>query len=253
MSPDATRQAIRNLIARLCAFGSMTQGRYELFETFKRLPLLNASIGITANPDFEINGTGTVANADQAFDIGGGILISTDAATPAANENTYVTPHLDALQSAWAKAGLWGSEDEVMVETQVNLPSIALMHARFGLFEDAAQPSDLALTGSDDNAAFFLFDEDNATSGTQWLCVVNVAGVDTVVASGVTVAAATEYKLRVELDADRAPHFYINDRQVYQGPVMTDAVNLVPQIAVGTDTTAIKTMAIRYLRASRDL
>jgi hypothetical protein len=252
-SPQATTKQIRSELTRI-PYGQIgNRGRFELFEDFRRLPALNAAIAITNNNDWELNGSGTIATADQEYAATGGLLLSTDTATPAANENAYITPHLDANQSLWAKAGLWGTEDEVHFETVVRTDSIATTHIRAGLFEDAAQPADLATTGTDDNAAFFLFDEDSTTSATKWVCVINVGGTDTVASSGVTVAINTDYKLAIKIDSNRCPHFFINDVEVYMGPAMTDAVDLVPQIAVGTDTTTAEELTIRHVRCSRDL
>lgn len=266
-SPTSTDTMIREQLAGVPQGALSLRKRIELFESFQQVPLLNASVLITdtaptlaqmalrlrANRNFETIGTGTIADADHSFAIDGGVTISSDTATPAANENTNITPHLDTLQTLWAKAGLWGTEDLVNFHTCVRGASIANVIFRAGIYEDTTQPADLASTGSDDNAAFFIFDEDQATSATQWLCVTNVSGVDTVTASGVAVAASTDYVLEIKIDTNRQPHFFINGKQVSVGPVMTDAIDLIPFIGVATDTNAAKTMTVRYLRMSREI
>jgi hypothetical protein len=267
-SPSATRELVQDFLKDSMPYGGLyLRNRHELFEPFTQIPLLNASVLITdtnptlaqaalrfrANRNWEINGTGTVADADQAFSLEGGIRISTDAATPAANENTYITPHLDTTQTQWALAGIWGSEDEVVFSCQVAIPSIVAAHVRAGLFEDAAQPADLATTGSDDNAAFFLFDEDQATSAANWIVVINIANADTLVNTNTPVVAGTEYLLEIRIGVDRKPKFFINGKLVHTGTTaLTNNVDFIPQIAVGTDTTAAKTLDIRWVRCSRD-
>lgn len=261
MSPTATTALIDRKLTNIPQGQLNRRNRVEYFEQFKQLPLLNASVLITdtaptlaqmalrfrANRDWEIRGV-NAADADQTFSPSGGMLIKT-AAT--ANDHTYTSPHADTLQSAVAASGLFGTENQVRYEAEISVASIATMMVRHGLFEDINQPADPATVGSDDNAAFFIFDEDNATSATQFVCVTNVGGVDTFTASGVPIVINTEYQLRVEIDANRQPHFYINGRQVAVGPVMTDAVDLLPQTLIGTDTAAAKTMIIRHLRISR--
>lgn len=264
-SPSATRQLVqRDLLDHIPHGGLKHRRRFELFEDFRQIPLLNASVvpgtegaptdaelalRFRANRNFEIGGTGTVADAEQAFDLAGGVLISTDASGAQANDNTFVTPHADTLQSAWAKAGLWGSENEVRLRGQVNLPSIAAMSFRFGLFEDAAQPADIGGIATDDNAVFFQF-----VPGTTDLvrCIFNIDGVDSTVVSEIALAAATEILFDIEIDQNRIPTMRINGQVIATGSqVLKDAVNFIPQVVIGTETTAAKTMALRWLHGSR--
>lgn len=236
--------------------------RHELFEPFDQCPLINADVLITdtnptlaqmalrlrANRNFEVvenTGATAVASADVAFSARGGIRLTSKTT---ANDAIVLRPHLDTTQTAWGAASAFLSQQSPRAETQVSLVAITTCVARFGLFEDVAQPADtgVAGAGSDDNAAFIYFDEDTSAN---WQCVINVGGTDTVYDSGVAVAAATEYRLSIHVDSSRIPRFYINGVLVATGTALTTAVSLVPMVSIATDTTAAKSLDVRYIRA----
>ena len=240
------------------------RNRHELFEPFKQCPIPNADVLITdtnptlaqmalrlrANRDFEVienSGATTVTNADVAFSARGGIRLTTKTT---ANDACVLRPHLDSNQTAWAASSAWLSQQSPRLEAQISLVAITACIARVGFFEDVAQPADLASVGSDDNAAFFIFDEDNTTSATNWVAVINVGGTDTAYDTGVAVAAATEYRLEIRVDSSRIPRFYINGVLVATGTALTTAVSHVPMVAIATDTAGAKSMDVRYIRAS---
>ena len=63
-------------------WGNWPANRYALSETFQRAPLLNASVGVAANLDFEILGT-NAANTSSTLSTGGALTLTT---TTAAND-----------------------------------------------------------------------------------------------------------------------------------------------------------------------
>lgn len=225
--------------------------RKELFEDFAQAPQLNAAVGIAANVDWECIGEADLASTDVIFAEKGGINISTPATTPAANDHAEIRPHLDTLQSAWAKAGLWGSENSVQFETQVRVTSIVACCVLVGPREDTTIPADMEVHGSDDNGAFFFFTDDATVGSVNWQTVENIGGADTKTSTGIVCAAATDYNLQIRIDSGRRPSYYINGTYIRTGAALTNAVDFIPFIAVMTDTNAVKTMDIRHVRMSR--
>lgn len=225
--------------------------RKELFEDFAQAPQLNAAVGVAANLDWEAIGEADLASTDVIFAEKGGINLSTPALTPVANDHGEIRPHLDTLQSAWAKAGLWGSENSVQFETQVRVTSIVACCVLAGLREDTTIPADMEVFGSDDNATFFFFTDDATVGSVNWQTVENINGADTKTSTGIVCAAATDYNLQIRIDSDRRAAYYINGTYIRTSAALKDAVDFVPFVAVMSDTTAVKTIDIRHVRMSR--
>lgn len=231
--------------------------RLHLYEDFRRLPKLNATLAVTSvnptdgntaadmaaalttNRHFEVDAEAGWADTDATW-VGGRVRLFTPAATPATNDYAGIRPHLDTGLTIWASSDLFGSEDEVEMEMVVSFPAITEIAFLFGLKEDTSLPADIAVVGSDDNASFIHFDNDSATSTTNFTCVENINTADTVTDSGVILEASTDYHLRLAIDSNRATRFYINERQVHVGSPLKAAVDFVPFVAIMTDATATK-------------
>lgn len=195
--------------------------RYCLTENFNQLPGGNGDVGIAYNVDFEVLGTG----ADQgdvtfAAEVGG-IQLETDAS---GSQQVIILPHLNSEQSAWTGIK-WGTENQVIFEAVIRIgASIADVIIWVGL----KLTNDQDIT-TDDDQAFFRFDGGE----TNWETVTSVGGVaDTEVDTGVAVAINTTYYLKIEIDSDRKPHYFIDNEPVNVGAALTDDVDLIPYVGV---------------------
>ncbi len=242
----------------------MQPGRYCLEEYFKRVPDANAAIGTgysdadataaanlvittkrqVANKDFEILGT----NADIAdfswSTIDGGLLIETGSAD---NDQVIILPHLDTAQTAWSGV-LWGTENQVIWEVQLRSTAVItpiLVWAGLKLTNDPT-------IATDDDQAYFRFDTDVA-SETTWHYVYSIGGTDVTVDTGITYAATTNYNLRIEIDASRIPHFYINNVEVGHGTALTNDVDLIPYVGVQQLGAGDSSLVLCYQKISRIL
>ncbi len=195
--------------------------RFELVENFNRLPGANGDITVAFNLDFEVLGTSSdQADITFAAEVGG-IQMQTDA-SGAAQE--IIAPHLNSEQSAWTGIK-WGTENQVIWEAVIRTgASVADVIIWAGL----KLTNDQDIT-ADNDQAFFRFDGVTAN----WETVTTVGDVaDTEVDTGLVVAASTNYYLRIEIDSDRKPHYFINDKEVNVGAALTNDVNLIPYVGV---------------------
>lgn len=208
--------------------------RYELVETFQKKPGINADIVIDpdaddatalaafviANRDFEVLGTGATTDDVTFGTTIAGLLMTTDSN---AAQQVIIAPHLDTGQTAWTSV-LWGSENQVIWEAVVRTgASVAAIILWAGL----KQTNDQDPT-TDDDQAFFRFD----TNVANWEAVYSIAGVDVEVDTGVVVAVNTNYYFRIEIDADRIPHFFIDDKEVAVGTALTNDEDFEPYVGV---------------------
>lgn len=211
---------------------NMSKDRVEFQERFLRPPGLNADIQNSAestreivNTDFEVLGTNAVS-ADVAVGVEGGITVQTHGAT---NDSTIILPHLDTSQSAWTKV-TWGTDQETRWRASIKTPaavtSLIIM-------------AGLKLTNSftlsqDDDQVYFRYDTAAGASATYWHTISSIATVDTDTActSIAAVAAATKYELMINIDSSRIATFYINGTLVYTTTALTNAVDLIPYIAI---------------------
>ena len=71
--------------------------------------------------------------------------------------------------------------------------------------------------------------------------------------TGVTVAINTAYKLRVVIDKNRVPYFYVDDKLVVVGTALTDATDFIPYPAAvkASGVAAAKVLTCRYVEAGR--
>jgi len=200
-----------------------SSSRYTLTEEFNQRPGANASIAVTFNLDFEILGT-NAAEADVTWATTvGGIELKTHGAD---NDQVIVLPHLDTNQTAWTNVK-WGTENQVIweavVKTDSDVSTGVLLWAGLKL-------TNTPTVATDADQAFFRFSTDDAD--TNWEVNYSIGGTDTSVDSGVAVAASTVYYFRIEIDADRKAHFFINDKQVAVSTALTNDVDLIPYVGV---------------------
>ncbi len=195
--------------------------RYVLEENFNQLPQANGSTAYSVNVNFEILGTGA-SDDDITFATDHGALdMETDAS---GSQQVILLPHLTSGLSAWTGVK-WGTENQVIWECVIRTGSSV---AGIILWAGLKLTNDQDIT-ADDDQAFFRFD----TGETVWETVHSVGGVaDTEFSTDVTVAIDTNYYLKIAIDSDRKPHFFIDNKEVYVGAALTDDVNLIPYIGV---------------------
>ena len=221
--------------------------RYVLAENFARKPAANDTIddvwtaeaARNANINFELLGT-NASDADVTFGTTiGGLQLQTDGASA---DQIIILPHLDAGQSAWTSVK-WGTENQVVWEAVIRTgASIAAVTIWAGL-----KLTNTEAVATDDDSIYFRFD----TGDTHWECVYAIADTDVETASKVTVAAATNYYLRIEIDRDRIGHFFIDNVEVGRTTALTNDVNLIPYIGVQADAAAVKTINLIKQKISR--
>jgi len=197
-------------------------GRYCLEENFDHLPDVNTNISIVYNLDFEILGTNATVADFSWSTINGGMLLETGSAD---DDQVIVLPHLDTKQSAWTGVK-WGTENQVIWEAQIMTTAVitpVLIWAGLKL-------TNTPVIATDDNQVYFRYSTDD--SDTTIRCITSIAGTDTNVDSGITVAVATEYNLRIEIDSLRQATFYINDVSVHKTAALTNDIDLIPYVGL---------------------
>jgi len=221
--------------------------RYTLEENFHRVPAASATIdqvwtteaARNANIDFETLGTDFASGTISFTATLGAITLTTHSTS---GDQMIVAPHLDTNQSAWTGIK-WGTENEVIWEAVIRTgASIADIVFMAGLRDDA----DVDETSSSDGA-FFRFDAGVAN----WEAVTNITDADVETDTGVVVAINTNYYFRIEIDAGRLAHFFINNKEVHVSGALTNDIDLIPYVGVQTDTTGAKTMYLVKEKISR--
>lgn len=218
-------------------------GRYGLVEQFKRRPTVNASIGVAMNLDFELLGTNAV-DGSSALSEDGGVTLTTAGAS---GDQVILVPHLDTAQSAWAKAGLWGSENspyfDTIIKTASNIADIVIWA---GL-----KLTNTSVVATDDDQVFFRFAP--ATSSGRWVLNHSRAGTDTAMVLPLAVAASTQYRITIEVESDRRIIASVNG--VYAEFAIREAIvtakDLIPYIGVQASAAAAKSIDVRRLACSR--
>ena len=217
--------------------------RFVLTEEFAQRPMLNASVGVVANLNFEILGT-NAAEADVTWGATVGALELETAG--ADNDQVYVCPHLDSLQTAWAEV-LWGTENQVIWEATIMTSAAIttiLLWAGLKLTYDP-------VIATDDDQVFFRFSTDDGD--TTWHIIDSIAGTDVNTTTTVTVAANTIYYFRIEIDASRKAHFFINNEEVYVSGALTNDVSLIPYVGVQALSAAARFLNLAKEKISRSV
>jgi hypothetical protein len=200
-----------------------------------------------ANKQFSLVGTNAVTTA-SVLTAGGGVKFTT---TTASGDQVIASP-VAAINSVEVSPFNLGAltQNKPIFETVIKTgAAVTLQTIWAGL-----KLTNTSVTATDANQAFFRF-QDVATLAAglgQFQCITGVSAVNTTQLSGVTVALATHYHLKITVDANRVPRFYINGVLVATGPAMTTAITLKPFVGVQTGTTAAKTLEVRAIRLSKD-
>ena len=242
--------------------------RFHLEEYFARRPALNTNIAIAFNLDFELLGT-NAANANVTYSSTTSGLKLTTAGSD--DDSMIVLPHLDTNQSAWANTK-YGTENQVQWECVVRTDaSIADMTWYAGL-----KLTNTDVIATDADQAYFIYssndDSGALTTNANLHFVYSVGGTDFITDLGITVAAATTYRLAVSIDSDRKASVFVDGVQYSvvtsataggatvspakgegKSAALTDDVDLIPYLGVVARTGSAKSLIIVYERISRSI
>ena len=260
--------------------------RYYLEEYWKRRPALNAVLNTAysdadataaantairlaekvANRDFQVLGT-SMTTALCTFDTTRAGIIITTAGT---DENqAIIAPHLDTNQTSWQTVP-WGTENSVIWECTV---TTAASIADIKLWQGLKLTND-QLIATDADQAYFKFQTDatNSEAFTDFTLlhfVHSIGGTDYISALPITVAADTQYHLKIEIDSNRKAAIYVNGIQynvtstsgstggsaVTTGTdktaALTDDVDFIPYIGVETGAGSAKALKVHWQAISR--
>ena len=199
--------------------------RWYLEEWFNRRPGLNANLDQastvevqrTLNYDFEALGT-NMTSALVTFPANAAGILATTAG--ADEDQAIICPHLDNDGTAdtgaitgWSGVQ-WGTENQVHWETSIRLPAIDNQWAWAGL-----KLTNVPELATDADQAFFEFGTDADNSGqaftdfTKLHFVYSVNGTDYISQLPITVAANTNYHLKIKIDSDRKATIFVNGIQ----------------------------------------
>jgi len=253
--------------------------RYYLEEYFDLLPGINGDLASTTEStntpvsrQFEILGTNhTSALATYSATVAGMAMTTATAD----QDRMIVAPHLDSKQGAWSGVK-WGTENQVHWECSIRT-SAAIDNQWIWAGLKLTNVVELA---TDANQAFFAFgtDADNAgqafTDFTKLHFVHSIGGTDYISVLPITVAASTNYHLKIKFDSDRKLTIYVNGIQynitstsgstggtavtaVQPGTVatksaaMTDDIDLIPYIGIENCDAAAAVLNVQYIAISR--
>jgi len=222
--------------------------RYELkwVAGARGKPGLNADIlnaaeatRMIADPDFELLGTNAVSTC-SALNVEGGIIITT---TGADNDQVIILPHLDASQTAWS-ATTWGTDKNTVWECFIETPAVITTMTIFA----GLKLTNTSVTATDDDQAFFRYAA--ATNTGKWQAIASSAGTDVAADTLVTVAAATQYHLKIVITS-LIPYFYINSNLVATGAALVTAKDLIPYIGIHTNVAGARSLVVYGQAISR--
>ena len=199
--------------------------RWYLEEWFKKRPGINANLDQastvevqrTLNDDFEILGTNMTSALVTFGATTGGILATTAGAD---QDQAIIAPHLDddgtadtGAITAWSGCQ-WGTENETHWETSIRMPAIDNQCVWAGL-----KLTNAPEIATDADQAFFTFLTDADNSGqsmsdfTKLHFAYSVGGTDYISQLPITVAANTNYHLKIKIDSDRKAAIFVNGIQ----------------------------------------
>ena len=235
-------------MADLDVFGPIAENirdpgtRLHLVERFEQPPGINADIAIGFNRNFEVLGTNAVS-ADVTLSTTGGINLATHGG---ATDSTIILPHLDAAQTTWAtatpfataKSPQWG----VTIQTDSALTNTTIWAG--------CKLTNTPVVATDDDQVMFRYKQGTDTT---WQCIYSIAGTDTTVDSGVTLAASTQYRLWITVDSTRKARFFINGEVKATSTALTSLTTLIPYVGVlSASTASAKNLIVRNCWASRN-
>jgi hypothetical protein len=252
-----------------------TTDRYYLDEYFLQRPAVNDDINAVytddvaraASKNFELKGTSATTAGCTFGGTRAGILITTAGQD---EDQVIILPHLDTNQTAWTGV-TWGTGNQVEWECCISLPAIVNQKVWAGLKKQEDQ-----VIIVDTDQAFFKFQTDNDNNTSELFAnfdklhfIHSIAGVDFISELPITVAANTNYHLKIVFDSARKVSIFVNGIQynitstsgstgtavtagTTQSGEMTD-VSLIPYIGIEAGATATSSLNVYYQSINRVL
>lgn len=224
--------------------------RYVLTENFLQRPALKAILDGTgvvadavANHNFAIIGT-NMTTALVTHALAGGITITTAGADA---DSSIVLPSLSTDQTAWSAAG-WNTDYEPSFEATVLTGSAVTATTIWAGFKTTNTP----VIATDNNQAMFRFTSvllDAAVSAYWQTIDTNNNVADNTNVTTLAVAAATSYRLRIQVDTTLIPRYYVNGVLLATGLALKAATTLIPYVGILASGTApgAKALTVRSL------
>jgi len=220
--------------------GNFTGGAIDLGSGTLTVKVFKAGSTATGkNNNFEVLGT----NMTTALATRNATVAAVTLTTAGADQDQAIlAPHLDSGQTAWTGV-VWGTENQVAWEGLVRTSSAIdnqKIWAGLKLTNDQ-------LPQTDADQAYFYFSTD-ATNGQVFSTysplyfIHSNNGTDYLTNLGITVAADTNYHLKISIDGDRKPSAFVNGRQY---SVTTSAITAFDGTTSVTGTTQA-TIAANY-------
>ena len=243
MTMNATAQVDRKTGVPVGAFGP--RKRYYNFDNFTKLPLLNASIGVLTNLNWELSGTNA---ADANITHTAGTRMTNLKAHTASADQAAVVPHLDTKGTGLATWN-WDTSKQIAMEWSIKTAAAITSQTIWGGF---VLTNAAAYDANADNDAFRI-DYEPATNSSKWRVTYSVANTDYTFDTNVTVAASTRYTFQISVDSDRKVNVYlgVGDSELQHrhksANALTADIALIPTVGIQADTTGSKNMDLAYI------
>ena len=190
--------------------------------------------------NFEVVGV-NATSALVTYDAGGGLRLTTNTADL---DSMIVAPHLDTKQTGWSGTA-WGTEDQVEWNALVVVRDIVKCTVWGGL-----KLTNVSALATDNDSCYFRF---LATESANWQINTSRTNVDVTTTTGTAVADETIYHLRIAIDDDRVPRFYINGTKVSTAAdevALTNNIDLIPYIGVSANGTTPGAKALTIISSA---
>jgi len=224
------------------------------------------STGVGKSVNFEVLGT----NMTTALATRNATVAAVTLTTAGADEDQAIlAPHLDSGQTAWTGVK-WGTENQVTWEALVRTSSAIdnqKIWAGLKLTNDQ-------VVATDANQAFFKFQTDSTNSESftdfeKLHFVHSIANTDYISRLPITVAASTNYHLKISFDSDRKLSIFVNGVQynitttsgstggtlVTQGntksAAITNDIDLIPYVGIEAGDGNAAAIDVSYTAVSR--
>ena len=246
--------------------GNFTGGAIDLGSGDLNVKVVESGMSVS-NENFEVLGTNMTNALSARHTTRAGIKLTTAGAD---QDQAILAPHLDAGATAWTGTK-WGTENYTEWECMINLPAIDNQKVWAGLKLTNDQ-----LVATDADQAYFKFQTDATNSEaftdfTVWHFIYSVGGTDYITALPITVAATTDYHLKIKIDSDRKVSIFVNGVQyglastagstggttqsdnTARSLALTDDKDLIPYIGIEGGAGAAEAIDIAYCAINRIL
>ena len=248
--------------------GNFTGGAIDLGSGTLTVKVFKAGSTATGkNNNFEVLGT----NMTTALATRNATVAAVTLTTAGADQDQAIlAPHLDSGQTAWTGV-VWGTENQVTWEACIRTSgAIDSQNIWAGL-----KKSNVPEVATDTEQAYFTFLTDASNSGQSMTdfeklhFVHSIGGTDYISRLPITVAASTNYHLKVSFDSDRKLSIFVNGVQynitttsgstggtlVTQGntksAAITNDVDLIPYVGIEANDGAAAALNVSYCAISR--